>query len=272
MYETYWQLREKPFDNTCDPRFYYPAESHQTALLKVRYAVENGRGGAVLAGPPGCGKTLLVHMLREAMGPACAPIVHLVFPQMSAPELLSYLADELTGAAASNNASVHLSVQRMSRFLEENTRRGKRALVVVDEAHLVSDPETLEAMRLLLNFEWQGTAGLSLFLVGQPGVLPILDRAPQLTERLGARCLMRPWEVSETGRYIAHRLRVAGTPENPFPDDAVETIHRLSQGLPRRINRLCDLALLVGYAEERRKLGPTQIEAVGRELATVSVE
>ena len=110
MYETYWQLQEKPFDNTCDPRFYYPAESHQTSLLKVRYAVENGRGGAVLAGPPGCGKTLLVHMLRQALGPACTPIVHIVFPQMSAPELLSYLADELTGARATGTCLARISL------------------------------------------------------------------------------------------------------------------------------------------------------------------
>ena len=97
MYETYWQLQQKPFENTADPRFYYPGESHQAALLKLRYAVENRRGGALLTGPSGSGKTLLTGMLRGVLGADYSPFVHLVFPQMSTAELLAYLADEFDG-------------------------------------------------------------------------------------------------------------------------------------------------------------------------------
>ena len=97
MYETYWRLKQKPFENAADPRFYYPGQSHQAALLKLRYAVENRRGAALLAGPSGAGKTLLTVMLRGALDAQFAPFVHLVFPQMSTAELLAYLAEELDG-------------------------------------------------------------------------------------------------------------------------------------------------------------------------------
>ncbi len=116
MYESYWQLRQRPFENNADPQFYYPGESHQAALLKLRYAVENRRGGALLAGASGSGKTLLTNMLRAVLGENFAPFVHLVFPQMATPELLAYLADELDGSSTATAPSgVHESVLRIQR-------------------------------------------------------------------------------------------------------------------------------------------------------------
>ena len=138
MYETYWRLKQKPFENAADPRFYYPAESHQAALLKLRYAVENRRGAALLAGPSGSGKTLITAMLRDSLGEAYAPFVHLVFPQMSPAELLGYLADELDGAtAAAETPGMHASVRRIDHFLRANAEKGRHAVVAVDEAHLL---------------------------------------------------------------------------------------------------------------------------------------
>ena len=97
MYESYWQLDQKPFENTADPRFYFPGETHQAALLKLRYAVENRRGGALLCGAAGTGKTFILSMLRESLGESYTPFIHLVYPQMSPAELLAYLADEFDG-------------------------------------------------------------------------------------------------------------------------------------------------------------------------------
>ena len=99
MYETYWQLDHKPFENAADARFFFPGESHQSALLKLRYAVENRRGGALLSGAAGTGKTYLISLLRESLGDNYTPFVHLVYPQMSPAELMAYLADELDGGA-----------------------------------------------------------------------------------------------------------------------------------------------------------------------------
>ena len=138
MYETYWQLKQKPFENTVDPRFYYPGESHQAALLKLRYAVENRRGGALLAGPSGSGKTLLAGMLRGMLGADFSPFVPLVFPQMSTAELLAYLADEFDGGShAATNPGVQVSIRRIERFLAANSEKGRHAVLVIDEAHLL---------------------------------------------------------------------------------------------------------------------------------------
>lgn len=269
MYASYWQLHDKPFENGCDPRFYFPAESHQSALLKLRYVVENRRGGAVLAGPAGCGKTLLVAMLRASLGPEFGPIVHLVFPQMAPDQLLAYLAADLTGAGElSDNWALHHSVRRIEHFLVENATKGRHAVVILDEAHLIDDPAALEAMRLLLNFQWQGNAGLTLLLAGQPAVLPILDRMPHLEERLSVKCLLRPLSRTETAQYVAHRFQVSGATRPVVDEDALDAIHRLTHGIPRRINRLCDLALLVGFAEGLSSIAAEQLTAVHQELIT----
>ncbi|HEY4761311.1 MAG TPA: ATPase, partial [Thermoguttaceae bacterium] len=117
MYETYWQLQQKPFENCTDLKFYYPGESPQAALLKLRYAVENRRGGALMAGTSGTGKTLVMAMLRNLLGENHAPFVHLVFPQMDTADLLGYMANALEGSHSANgNHSVQASIQHIEGF------------------------------------------------------------------------------------------------------------------------------------------------------------
>ncbi|MEN6459413.1 MAG: AAA family ATPase [Thermoguttaceae bacterium] len=276
MYESYWRLKQKPFENAADPRFYYPGQSHQAALLKLRYAVENRRGAALLAGPSGAGKTMLTTMLRTAIDGRFAPFVHLVFPQMSTAELLTYLAEELDGQPtdrAGNQPQAHdvqQSVRRIERSLAANTEKGRHAVVAIDEVQLVHDPETFEALRLLLNFEPSGTPALTLLLIGQPSILPTINRMPQWEERLAVKCLLRPFGESETESYVEHRLRAAGAQRSIVEPDAVPTLQELTHGIARQINRLCDLALLIGYAEEQQTLGAGHFEAVCRELVAVT--
>ncbi len=273
MYASYWQLQAKPFENGCDPRFYYPASSHQAALLKLRYSIENRRGGAILSGTPGSGKTLIVGMLRGALREEFAPFVHLVFPQMAAEELLAYLADTLTASGTSpSTPPLHRSVERIEQFLRDNARQKRHAVLVVDEAHLVDDGASLEALRLLLNFQWEGQPSLTLLLAGQPAILPTLDRLPHFEERLGVKCLLRALNESETAEYVAHRMRLAGASREIFDPQAIATLHHLTHGVPRRINRLCDLALLIGFAEQRQSISAEHLEAVQQELVTVVPE
>jgi type II secretory pathway predicted ATPase ExeA len=273
MYESYWKLLQKPFESCCDPRFYYPGESHQAALLKLRYAVENQRGGAILAGPSGSGKTLLIAMLRTLLAKRFAPIAHLVFPQMPTDQLLAYLAGELTGDPVTHGAAeLHHSVRRIEHFLAENSEHGQHAVVVIDEAHLLDDGQTWEALRLLLNFQSDGKPGLTLLLTGQTGILPTLDRIPQMEERLGVKCLLRPFTAAETGEYATHRLTIAGADPGILDADALAALHRLSHGIARRINRLCDLALLIGFAEKRKSITADQFESIHQELVAVVPE
>ena len=273
MYRGYWQLQRRPFDDFADAGFYYPGESHAGALLKLRYAVENYQAAALLAGSSGMGKTQLVSTLFAGLDESFGPLVHLVFPHMPPDQLLAYIAAELSGGElARPTASIQESVRRIQDTLNENARNGRHAVVVVDEAQLLVDSGALEWMRLLLNFETSHGTGLTLLLVGQPGLLPALERLSSLEERLGVKCLMRPFTAEETAAYVNHRLQIAGAKGAIFTDDALTTLHDLSDGVPRRINRLADLALLIGFAEERDELTSTQIEAVSEELITVTPE
>jgi general secretion pathway protein A len=273
MYETYWQLRQKPFEPGADPRFYYPGESHQAALLKLRYAIENHRGGVLLAGPSGVGKTLLANILREMLGDAFKPFVQIVFPQMPTAELLAYLADELEGTTGdSGTPSVQSSIQRIQRFIAANVEKGRHAVVVIDESHLIADPATFEALRLLMNFESNGKPLMTLLLSGQAMILPMLQRMPALEERLAVKCLLRPFIVEETAAYVTHRLKIAGATRTIIETDAFTTLQELTHGFARQINRLCDLGLLIGYAEERKTLSSEHFESICQELVTVAPE
>ncbi len=273
MYESYWQLRVKPFEEIVDGEFYYPSQTHQAALLKLRYAIENHRAAALLAGASGLGKTLVAGMVRSMLDESFCPFVHLCFPQMPVDQLMTYLAVQLTGRGATGPAEqLWQSVDRIERFLAENTKSGHHAVVVIDEAHLLGDRETLEAIRLLTNFETSGRPAMTLVLSAQPGLLPVLDRNPQLEERLAVKCLLRPLTETETAEYVDHRLKQAGA-ERPLLDaGAVRVLQELTGGIARRINRLCDLALLIGYAEQQRSITAAQLEAISEELVAVAPE
>jgi general secretion pathway protein A len=273
MYEAYWKLERKPFNNSKTADFYYPSEAHQGAVLKLRYTIENRRGGAVLAGAAGLGKTSLINTLLDQMPESYGPLIHVVFPQMPADQLLAYLADEVAPSVTTPTArTMDSCVRRIEHALSENTRAGRHAVVVIDEAHILRDVDAQELLRLLLNFETDGEPDLTLILVGQPSVLAHLERMPGLDERIGVKCLLRPFSGDETASYVSHRLTAAGATRSLFDDAALETIHQLSLGVPRRINRLCDLALLIGFAEEQNQIHADHVEAVAQEMVTIAPE
>ena len=273
MYKTYWQLQARPFENCIDAQFYYPSEVHQGALLKLRYAVESQRGAALLTGTSGSGKTLLVNTLKRQLDERFSPFVHLVFPQMTVPELLAYLAAELGAMPNPNStAPVDETVRCLQHFLRDNSARGSHAVIAIDEAQLLLDSGALETLRLLLNFEEADKPALTLLLVGQPQLLPALQRMPGLEARLGVKCLLRTFSLEETVSYVTHRMVAAGSTHEVFTSEALSALHQLTSGNPRRINRLCDLALLIGFAEEQRRINAPQIEAVCNELVTIAPE
>jgi type II secretory pathway predicted ATPase ExeA len=272
MYESYWQLNSKPFENSTESGFYYPGESHQGAMLKLRYALESRRGAAVLSGAAGLGKTLVARTLLQQLPESFAPQVHLVFPQMPADRLLAYLAKELSGRTGAPLSSVDQSVNRIEQALGQIVDAGQHAVVVLDEAHLIQDSRTLETIRLLLNFEFQSQPALTLLLVGHPSLLTTLERIPEFDERIAVKCLLRRFNLEESVSYIHHRLQAAGASRAIFEPDALEAIHRVAYGIPRRINRLCDLALLVGFAEEQPTIDADRITSVAEELVAVTAE
>src|SRR5205823_12185422 len=190
MYQSYWQLDSRPFEHASDGRSYYAAESQRGALLKLRYALENRRGAAVLAGESGLGKTLLVQKLLSELDENFAPRVHLVFPQMPADQLLTYLADQLTGQHSPLTATIDQSVRRIERLLRANSEAGKHAIIAIDEAHLLGSTQTFEAIRLLMNFEHAGLPAATFLLAGQTGLAIAVRRMPALEERIAVTCVL----------------------------------------------------------------------------------
>ncbi len=284
MYESHWKLSERPFENRNDSRFYYPAETHQAALLKLNYAIENRRAAALLCGPGGMGKSLLVEALHRQLSDNFRPICHVVFPAMNAAQLVRYLVDKALGTVASDvldtgsrptlatsQRDMASDVAAFERFLRENLQKDRHAVIVIDEAHLLEEYNLLEPLRLLLNVAAQDSGGESawtMVLVGQPTLLSHVERYHALDERMGVKCMLNRFLPEETTAYIQYRLRSVGADADEIFDlPALERIHVLTQGIPRRINRLCDLALMVGYAEDRTRIKADVVDTVHGDLA-----
>jgi general secretion pathway protein A len=266
MYESYWQLDQRPFEHTLDPRFHFAAESQRGAVLKLRYVLESRRGAALLAGESGLGKTLVAQSLLAQLDETQQPRIHLVYPQMPADQLLTYLADQLTGQNSPLTTGLDQSVRRIEQALRSGAKSGKHAVIVIDEAHLLRETQSLEAIRLLMNFQENGQPLATFLLVGQTALAVATQKLPQLDERLAVKCILTRLSAEETRGYIQHRLSIAGAKRTIFDDSALTTIQELTHGIPRRINRLCDLALLVGYGEELKTLSAAHLESIHDEL------
>ena len=272
MYEEHWNLARRPFENRFESETYYPSETHQAALLKLHYALENRRAAAVLSGPAGMGKSLLIETLRRQLSDDIQPVVSLVFPALAREQLVRYLVDRLDGKQSESVREVSIDLWRFETFLKQNIEQGRHAVIMIDEAQLLEEYELLEPLRMLLNVaacESTGESAWTLVLTGQPALLAQVERYPALDERLAVKCMLNRFTTEETIAYIQHRLRAAGVDaESIFDYPALERIHVLTQGIPRRINRLCDLALMVGYANDQQQIGLDVLESINADLVS----
>lgn len=269
MYEDYWQLATAPFAYATSDDAYFPSEAHDGALLKFRYAVDAQRGAAAMVGPSGVGKSLLMRRLTAELAADERPVIEILFPQMSSRELLAYLAAKLSDECGEIN-SADQAVRRIETSLAEFARRNQRPIVVIDDAQVLEEAGALDTLRLLLNFTTDQRPALTLLLVGQLPLLSAIARTPALEDRIAVKTLLRSFTLDESAAYIEHRLRAAGAEREIFTPSALEKAHFLAEGSPRKLNRLCDLALLVGFANQQAQVEAGDLENVNRELVTVA--
>ncbi len=273
MYERYWHLDRPAFESDFDPEFYFPARSHQGALLKLRFCLEHRKGIALLVGDHGVGKTYLTQVLEQELDGPQRPFLRLVFPQLSPADMLSYLAMRLGASPGPGipRGSQDQTLRSLESRLEALASEGQRRVIVLDDAHLLQ-PQHFETLQLLMSVQQQVGNMLSFVLVGRPELLSRVERVPGLDQRVAVRMAVDPLTADETQAYIEHRLRIAGKSESMFRDDAYQAFWEISQGVPRRMNQICDLSLLVGYADAMSELTSVEVEAAAEELLAVSLD
>ena len=271
MYQAHWGLQGRPFDNGLEPSYYYPSDSHEAAFLKLHYAIESRRSVAVLCGEPGLGKSMLLDTVFSRLPEFVAPTVRVVYPAMPPEQLLKYIARQIAPHETSDAfGGIGQSIETIERILRHNVSEDQHAVIAIDEAHLLESSGSLEPLRLLLNLAVElteaGTA-LTLVLSGSTTLLSHLARHTALEDRIAVRCVLERFDSIETAAYIRHRLQAAGW-NKPlmFDDEAMDLIQELTAGTPRRINRLCDLSLMVAYAQDKSKIDGPTIETANAEL------
>ncbi|MFN7723185.1 MAG: ExeA family protein [Pirellulaceae bacterium] len=271
MYESYWGLTQRPFDERQDLACYYPGEAHQATLLKLRYAIENRSLSALVSGSSGMGKSLLMRCLAEQTREPAGPVRHLVYPAMGREAFLRTVASRLADRSITSIDDEAMALELLETSLADQVKAGRHPVLVIDEAQVLETHGLLEPVRLLMNLATQagaGQAALTLILVGQPALTAHLQRHSALEERIAVRCMLPQWSDGETHAYMSHRMRWAGAPlERIFGEDAIDRICELSHGIPRLINRLADLALMVGYGEEVAQIDRRLIDSLQEEMS-----
>jgi putative secretion ATPase (PEP-CTERM system associated) len=266
MYEPFYRLSAKPFQLNPDPAFFYESRVHKRAYAYLEYGLYQGEGFIVITGEVGAGKTLLVRNLLSHLDSEQFVAAHLVSTQLDAQELLRAVSVSFGLAIkATDKASL---LAELEQFLSRLATQGKRALLIVDEAQNLT-PRAVEELRMLSNFQVGGQALLQSFLVGQPELRQTMQdpSMQQFRQRVIASYHLSNLDPAETRAYIEHRLKRAGWRGDPrFEYDAHCAIFAFTDGIPRRVNLLCNRLLVAGYLSEKHELDAADVEAVGEEL------
>ncbi|MBM3252159.1 MAG: DUF2075 domain-containing protein [Candidatus Omnitrophica bacterium] len=269
MYEEYWKLKEKPFENTPDPRFLYHSAQHEEGLYRLLYAVKEQKGAAIMTGVFGCGKTLLGRTMLKELSKDIYRVGYLSNPQMSYLELLMAIATSLGVSGLPTKKTEVLTnvvLDEIEKVLENNMKDGKKTVVIIDEAHVINDREVWEGLRLILNFQMEDRFLLTLLLLGQPELKDNIDSNKQLSQRIAIRCHLGHMSQEDAHNYVLHRLKIAGREEPLFTEEALKAIFAKSGGIPRRINHICDLALLTGFGRKITSIDSHIIAEVTKDL------
>jgi general secretion pathway protein A len=270
MYTSYFGLSEIPFSIAPNPNFLFMSDRHREALAHLTYGLGETGGFVLLTGEVGTGKTTISRCLLGQL-PENSQAAFILNPTLSCQELLATICDELKVRYRKTGATLKTLTDKIQEKLLKNHQEGLNTILIIDEAQHLK-PEVLEQLRLLTNLETDTKKLLQVILIGQPELQQLLQRRDlrQLAQRITARYHLLPLNKQEVSQYIAHRLAIANCSRNLFTAKAINTIHQLSNGIPRLINLLCDRALLGAYGENKQTVDKklvlgASIEALGSE-------
>ena len=269
MYEEYFGLSAKPFQLSPDARFFYPSNEHKRALSFLQYGLGQADGFIVITGDVGTGKTTLVQTLLDDLDSQSVLCANLVTTQLEENDLLSLVCINL-GIKVDQSKSKAILLDELQRFFSQRAAEGRRVLLIVDEAQNLP-ARSVEELRMLSNFTHDRKPLVQVFLLGQEEFRATLlsEGFEQLRQRVIATYHLNPLTENETRTYIEHRLVTAGWAGNPhFTDDAFSSVFEFAEGVPRRINNLCDRLLLFSFLEERSAIDLEVVKAVADEIGS----
>ena len=266
MYKSFFGLKENPFNVNPDPRYLLLTKQIEEALTGLMYGIQTKKGFITLTGEVGTGKTTLVNRLLDWLHHRRARTAFLFNSRMNSSQLFDFILSEFEIKCDSRSKSHQL--MSLNHWLLDRYRMGETVVLIIDEAQNLTFP-VLEEIRLLTNLETATEKLLQIVLSGQPELedklkLPELR---QLRQRIMLRCKTGPLTKEQTYEYIQERLRIAGANATPiFTQQAMDTVHLYSLGVPRVINLLCEHSLVNAYADQQRPIGPKIVEEVAREF------
>ncbi len=267
MYKEHFGFRELPFSITPDPRYLFLSEQHREALAHLLYGIKTDGGFVLLTGEVGTGKTTVCRCLLEQI-PENTDIAFILNPKMTSEELLAAVCDELRISYPEGNKSIKVFVDRINEYLLNAHARVRKTVLIIEEAQNLA-PDVLEQIRLLTNLETNHRKLLQIVMIGQPELKAMLSRPDmlQLSQRITARYHINPLSKGEVGAYVDHRLAVAGATRKVFPDSTIDKLYRLSKGIPRMINVICDRALLGTYVQGNVMVDNRTLVTAAREVS-----
>jgi len=266
VYESFYGLSSNPFQLNPDPTFFYGSKEHSRAMSYLEYGLHKNEGFIVITGEIGAGKTTVLRNLLEKIDPKKVVAVQLVSTQLNADDTL-----RMVGAAFGvhvvgvSKSEILLSIEE---FLLQLQIQGRRALLIVDEAQNLT-LQSMEELRMLSNYQLNNQALLQSFLVGQPEFRSVLEdpRMEQLRQRIIAACHISPMDAVETREYVRHRLKHVGWTGSPhFEVDAYDALFQVTDGVPRRINSVCDRLLLGGFLTQKYVFKAEDVHEAAREI------
>jgi putative secretion ATPase (PEP-CTERM system associated) len=266
MYETYYGLTSKPFQLNPDPNFYFGSKQHKRAMAYLEYGLHQNEGFIVVTGEVGAGKTTIVRGLLDKLESSKVVAAQLVSTQLDADDTLRMVAAAF--GVRSKNLEKSDVLLALEAFFVDVARQGKRCLLIVDEAQNLTQ-QAVEELRMLSNFQFETQGLLQSFLIGQPEFRNIMQspHMQQLRQRVLAACHIGPMDQDETRGYVEHRLKCAGYKGKPlFDGEAYAALFKVSGGVPRRINLLCDRILLSGFLGGKAKFKAADVEKLASEL------
>ncbi|MEX0644850.1 MAG: XrtA/PEP-CTERM system-associated ATPase, partial [Parvularculaceae bacterium] len=261
MYEEYFSFAASPFRLNPDPKFFFGSRSHNKAMAYLHYGLRQGEGFIVITGEIGAGKSILIGHLLDQLDRSSVVAAHLLTANLEPAALLSHVLSAFRIEAASAGKSAE--IEAFEDFLFDQMNRGRRVLLIVDEAQNLP-VATIEELRMLSNMDYDGTPLFQVFLVGQPEFRAVLAKPDmeQFRQRIIANYHLEPLGLEETAEYIRHRLTLVGWSDNPsISEDAFAAVFEATDGVPRKINKLCNRLFLHCSIEKLNVIDAAVVEA-----------